>query len=192
MNLEAYTQIGSLEQIAKDNGIDIPRLRGYMLMKDAEPFTEEAIKHALKSCEVDVVEDLCCSDPFWDPNSCCSEFSGWTDLLKDYYLIKSEEPNEYGQYHYAGIRWDRIHGWKRRILKFEIKKQKRRIIQQYEMHNKYAGREDVLYIHSRMGGNNWKYWDHDKKTELMNQPWFLDRVDDNWDSTYCDFYAKIK
>lgn len=59
------------------------------------------------------------------------------------------------------------------------------------MWNKYAGREDVLYIHSRMGGGNWKYWNADKRTELMNQPWFLGRVDDCFDSTYCDFYAKI-
>ena len=25
----------------------------------------------------------------------------------------------------------------------------------------------------------------------MSHPWFLDRVDDYYDSTYCDFYAKI-
>lgn len=30
-----------------------------------------------------------------------------------------------------------------------------------------------------------------KKKELMSHPWFLDRVDDYYDSTYCDFYAKI-
>jgi hypothetical protein len=41
-----------------------------------------------------------------------------------------------------------------------------------------------------MGGNNWEYYDG--KKELMSQHWFLDRVDDWWDGTYCDFYAKIK
>ena len=192
MDLGAYAQIDVLEQIAKDNGIDIPRLRGYRLMKDEQPISKEEIADMMQRCEIDIAKDLCCSDPFWDPNSCCSEWSGWTELLKDYYLIKSEEPNEYGRYPYVGIHWDRIHGWKRRILKFEIKKQKRRIQQQYDIWNKYAGKEDVLYIHSRMGGNNWKYWNLDEKVELMNQPWFLDRVDDNWDSTYCDFYARIK
>jgi hypothetical protein len=40
-----------------------------------------------------------------------------------------------------------------------------------------------------MGGNNWKnYSDKDK---IVFQPWFLDRVDDWWDGTYCDFYAKL-
>lgn len=29
MDLEAYINIEDLEQIAKENGIDIPRLRGY-------------------------------------------------------------------------------------------------------------------------------------------------------------------
>lgn len=192
MDLGAYAQIDVLEQIAKDNGIDIPRLRGYRLMKDEQPISKEELKDMMKNCEIDIAKDLCCSDPFWDPNSCCSELSGWTDLLQDYYLIKSEEHNEYGRYPYVGIHWNRIRGWKRRILKFEIKKQKRRIQQQYDIWNKYAGKDNVLYIHSRMGGNNWKYWDLDKKVELMNQPWFLDRVDDNWDSTYCDFYARIK
>lgn len=58
------------------------------------------------------------------------------------------------------------------------------------MWNKYAGQGDVLYIHSRMGGNNWKSFEG--KVELTHQPWFLDRVDDAFDSTYCDFYVRIK
>lgn len=40
-----------------------------------------------------------------------------------------------------------------------------------------------------MGGYNWE--SYQKKKELMSHPWFLDRVDDYYDSTYCDFYAKI-
>ena len=178
MDLGAYVQIENLEKIANDNGIDIPRLRGYRLMKNEQPITKERLDEMMKECEVDVVKDLCESNPFWSPNACYYSSCKWTDMLKDYYLIKSKEPNEYDSYPYIGIHWDRIHGWKRRILKFEIKKQKRKIRQQYDMWNKYAGKENVLYIHSRMGGNNWKYWDTDKKVELMNQPWFLDRVDD--------------
>ena len=34
MDLGAYAQIGRLEKIAANNGIYIPRLRGYRLMKD--------------------------------------------------------------------------------------------------------------------------------------------------------------
>lgn len=32
MDLFAYTQIEDLEEIAKENGIECPRLRGYRLM----------------------------------------------------------------------------------------------------------------------------------------------------------------
>lgn len=183
MDLGAYVQISDLEEIAKSNNIKIPRLRGYRLMKDEEPVSKQGIEDIMKTGEIVIVKSLCESTPFWNPKSDCYTLSGYTDLLKDYFLIKEEECD------YSGVRWDRIHGWKRRLLKFEIKKQNRDIQKQYDLWNKYAGKEGVLYIHSRMGGNNWKYFDG--KSELMNQPWFLDRVDDWFDSTYCDFYARI-
>jgi hypothetical protein len=41
-----------------------------------------------------------------------------------------------------------------------------------------------------MGSWNWK--EYDKKNDILNQPWYLDRVDDYFDSTYCDFYTRIK
>ena len=87
------------------------------------------------------------------------------------------------------IRWDRIHGKKRKILKFEIKKKQRRILKQFEIFNKYVGRDDVLYIHARIGGGNWDYFGG---PELAKQPWFIEKVDDSFDSTYCDIYASIK
>ena len=202
MDLEAYAQIGSLGGIAKDNGIDIPRLRGYRLMRNEKPIPKETVDEDKKACEIYAVIDLCQATPFWNPNSHYHTSSCWTDYLCDYYLTTErvkeniwhailEQEVEHYSTRCIGIRWDRIHGWKRRVLKFEIKKRKRKIQQQYDIWNKYAGQENVLYIHSRMGGNNWKYWLPDMKTELMNQPWFLDRVDDWWDSTYCDFYATI-
>ena len=187
MDLYACTQIEVLDQIAKDNGIEVPRLRGYRLMKNEEIVTKEEINKMMKECAVDVCEDLCCSAPFWDPNSHTAEFSSWTDYLKDFFLVKEIDENGYEKY--VDIRWDRIHGWKRKILKFEIKKQRRRIKEQFDLWNKYAGREDVLYIHSRIGGNNWDYFNGD---ELKKKDWFLDKVDDNFDGTYCDIYALIK
>ena len=189
MDLGAYSKIEDLESLAKKNGIEIPRLRGYRLMENEEPVTKEELKEMLKFHEVDVAQSLVRSDPFWNPNSCCETWCQWTDLLCDYYLVKGKDEDGYERY--IGIRWDRIHGWKRRILKFEIKKAKRDIQKQYDVWNKYAGQKNVLYIHSRMGGNNWKYYDYESKVKLINQPWFLDRVDDYYDSTYCDFYAKI-
>lgn len=183
MDLGAYIQIEDLEPIAKASGIDIPRLRGYRLMKHEEPYTEEYIRMAGKWTEVSIVNDLCRADQFWNPNSHSFTCDSYTDYLCRLYLDKDSDGN------YSKVRWDRIHGKKRKILKFEIKKKKRRIRKQYETFNEYCGREDVLYIHSRMGGENWKWFEG--KEELMSQPWFLDRVDDYWDSTYCDFYAKL-
>lgn len=187
MDLFAYTQIDKFDKIAKDNGIEVPRLRGYRLMKDEEPGSLEYIKHFMKNSEVTACKLLCSSDPFWCSNPDYYEHSSKTDSILRYYLI--EEVDEDGCSNYVGIRWDRIHGRKRKILKFEIKKQKRRIQKQYDMWNKYAGREDVLYIHSRIGGGNWKRYGGD---ELTKMPWFLDKVDDCFDETYCDIYALIK
>ena len=182
MDLGAYAQIDSLEKIMKDNGIEVPRLRGLRLMKDEKLISKESMDKMVKYCEIMCVEDLCTSEPFWNPNGWCSTYDKHTRQLRDYYLFKNNDGE------YIGIRWDRIHGWKRKVLKFEIKKYKRKIQQQYDMWNKYAGRNDVLYIHARIGGNNWNYFDGEK---LRKKLWFLDKVDDSSDSTYCDIYAKI-
>ena len=37
MDIGAYVQIDDLDKIAKENGIEVPRLRGYRLMKDEKP-----------------------------------------------------------------------------------------------------------------------------------------------------------
>lgn len=187
MDLGAYANINDLGKIAKDNNIEVPRLRGYRLMKDEKIVSSEEIKRMMNDCEIEVCKDLCCANPFWSANAFCHSFSSWTDYLLKYYLIESV--NEKGFKKYTGIRWDRIHGWKRKILKFEIKKQKRKIQKQFDVWNKYAGKENVLYIHARIGGGN---WDCFGGNELMKESWFLDRVDDYFDETYCDIYASIK
>ena len=190
MDLVAYAQIENLQQIAKENGIDVPRLRGYRLMKDEEPISNEDINKWMKDCAIDVAEDLCEARPFWSNRPWSYEISCETDYIKDYYLIRNPNKEEQGYQKYIGIRWDRIHGRKRKVLKFDIKKQKRRIKKQYDMWNKYACKEGVLYIHARIGGNNWE--NYGVKSNIINQPWYLDRVDDWFDNTYFDIYAKIK
>ena len=102
MDLGAYLQIESLDVIAKANGIEVPRLRGYRLMSTEKP---------------------------------CSDTS-----------------------------------------------------EQYRIFNKYVGRDDVLYIHARIGGANWAFYGGG---ELEKQPWFIEKVDDEYDNTYCDIYARI-
>ena len=188
MDLYAYCQIEDLEKIAKDNGIEIPRLRGYRLMRDETPVTRDEIKKMKDESAIDVAKRLCRAKPFWNPHPFCSTYNSYTDYLIDFYLVKGKD--EEGNDCYTDIRWDRIHGKKRKILKYEIKKKKRAIQAQYDAWNQYAGKEGVLYVHSRMGGGNWKYYED--KDSIIKQPWFLERVDDCWDNTYCDFYCSVK
>ena len=184
MDLGAYIQIADLDKIAKENGIEIPRLRGYRLMKDEELISQDEIKRMKKDCVIEVVEELCCSKPFWSSNPEYIIYNTYTDRLRRYFLIKDKDGN------YVDIRWDRIHGKKRKILKYAIKKKERKIQAQFDTWNRYAGKEGILYIHSRMGGKDWE--SYEGKDLILKQPWFLDRVDDCWDETYCDFYARIK
>lgn len=87
------------------------------------------------------------------------------------------------------VAMEKIHGKLRKKVKFAAKQAIRRAFNQYNTWNKYAGRDDVLYIHARIGGNNWEYFGG---PELTKEPWFLEKVDDSFDNTYCDIYAKIK
>ena len=187
MDLGAYVQINDLDQIAKENNINIPRLRGYRLMKNELPVSKDEINKMLNRCAVEVCEDLCCAIPFFSVNADCHIFSMRTDNIRNRYLIKGMD-EEYGYERYVGIRWDRVHGTKKKALKFAIKRRVKRNLEQYNMWNKYAGKEDVLYIHARIGGNNWDYYGGN---ELTKQPWFLGKVDDSLDGTYCDIYARI-
>lgn len=181
MDLGAYAKIEDIDNIAKANGIEVPRLRGYRLMKDEEPVNISEFVNK-KDIAISCVEDLCTSRPFWSTNSTWSESSSWTD----YYLVASSD--EDGHEEYTDIRWNRIHGWKRKVLKTYIHNEMKRQTKQWETWNKYAGREDILYIHARIGGNNWPHYFN----QVVYQPWFIEKVDDSFDDTYCDIYAKIE
>jgi len=178
MDLGAYAQIEDLEKLAEDNGIKVPRLRGYRLMRDEEKVD---CVDLFKGVDIECVEELCTSFPFWSNNPIYSEYSSYTDYLQKFFL-------EYKDGKPIRVRWERIHGWKRKRLKLAIHNYKRRIKTQYDTWNKYCGREDVLYIHSRIGGNNWSYY----YKEVVGKPWFIEKVDDCFDNTYCDIYARIK
>ena len=184
MDLYAYAQINELEEIAKKNGIVVPRLRGYRLMSEEEPINVQDNIDKRKIA-VACVEKLCEASPYWNPNAMCFEFSTWTDMLKDWFLINGK--NEYGNNDYIDVRWDRIHGWKREVLKTYIHNEIVKGQRQWKVWNKYVGRDDILYIHARIGGGNWPYYFR----EVIDQPWFLEKIDDAFDSTYCDIYAKI-
>lgn len=60
---------------------------------------------------------------------------------------------------------------------------------QLRTYNKYAGKEGVVMVHARIGGNNWRY--HGGPL-LEMKPWFIEKVDDGADDTYCDIYVKVR
>ena len=185
MDLGAYARINEFAELAKANGIEIPRLRGYRLMEHEYSVPLGEIRRLQRECAIDIVKGFCDSEPPWCLNP---DWYGYSAERQNYYL--TFERNEEGVRSAVGVRWDRIHGKNRKILKYAIKRKQRKIQAQLSMWNKYAGQPDVLYIHSRMGGGNWEHFEN--KDSILNQPWFLDRVDDWWDGTYCDFYAKIQ
>lgn len=177
MDLGAYAQIEDLDKIAKENGIEVPRLRGYRLMSEEE---RADYSDMLNYIEIDCTMALCEASPFWSNNTDYYEVNQYVDWLKHWFL-------EYKDNKAIRVRWERIHGWKRKKLKLAIHNRKKRIKNYYDTWNKYVGREDILYIHSRIGGGNWSHYFQD----VVNKSWFIEKVDDPYDSTYCDIYAHI-
>lgn len=195
MDLFAYAQIDILEEIAKENNIEVPRLRGYRLMAREEPITEEYKQHLLRDAEIEVYERFVHSVPFGYPDSGIWGYGGPRSEEKEKkYLIKEKVARTDGNgdtfedIETVGFRWDLLNRKARNRLKLAIKRAHRAVLNNCEMYSKYAGRNDVLYIHARIGGPNWGYYGgHD----IEKEPWFLGKVDDIWDDTYCDIYAKI-
>lgn len=193
MDLGAYINIDNLGALAKEHGIYVPRLRGYRLMKDEKPVTkDEALDMASIGYEAyDVIQKH-----FLD-----EAIKQYTKLLRPRYgrAVKSWVARHIYLYtntdravdrycDMCDVAMEKIHGKLRKKVKFVAKKAIRRALDQYNTWNKYAGRDDVMYIHARIGGNNWDYFDG---PEIAKQPWFLEKVDDSFDSTYCDIYAKL-
>ena len=179
MDLTAYSLGEILEAVMQANGIEVPRFRGARLMELEEKISDESLQEALKDAELSACEEACESD--FEFKAHWREFGYRTDKIKKRYI-------KYDNKKPVSIKWDKLHGYKRKTVKYTIRKDKQRIIQNFETFNKYCGREDVLYIHARIGGWNWEAF---KGSELMKQPWFLEKCDDAYDSTYCDIYAKI-
>lgn len=181
MDIGAYAQIEDLSKIMTDNGITVPRLRGLRLMSQEKAISAEDISESAKQLGLLECESLCESN--FRLNAWCHELSERTRRLKRKYLIYAED-----NYTPIDVRWDRIHGKKRKKFKYVVKAAYRRTRKQFELFNRYCGRPDVLYIHARIGGGNWPHYCN----EVKNQPWFICRIDDAFDSTYCDIYAAIK
>lgn len=177
MDLGAYANIENLSAIASANGIDIPRLRGYRLMAGEESITKEEIEKEINWQYLKDVEHMLTG---MAPH--CYELSQRTIRLARKYMILDR-----GGYT-IGVRWDRLHGKRRKKAKYLQKKIAREVSTPLEIFNKYCGRNDVLYIHARIGGANWI--PYGGKT-IEKEPWFIEKIDDAFDNTYCDIYARI-
>lgn len=194
MDLYAYSQIPQFEEIMRANGIDIPRLRGYRHMAEEEIVSESEIQDAIRGQHGWVYDHFVCSCPRFNPFANGWEYSSATDRLKKKYLIKETEEREFRGKKYTvdntvGIRWDLIHGKRRKQLKYALKLAEKDVRRQFETFNKYVGREDVFMVHARIGGWNWEAYD--AHVSVATQPWFIEKVDDYFDSTYCDIYVKV-
>lgn len=171
----------------------MPRIRGYYLCTDMTPWTKEEIERTKKDIEIDVCKKLCRSIPRFSPNLNCMELSKRTDrIVNKYMILESLSPDLPSYKIETGIKWDKIHGKKRKILKTAIHNKLKEFNKYVTMWNSYCGREDVMCICSRIGGNNWNYYRVDANGKsLDSNDWFLEKVDDWYDNTYCYIYAKI-
>lgn len=183
MDLGAYVNIDNLAALAEANGISVPRLRGYRWMKNEQPYSKEQMAKIINESLLCEAEDFFRSLSYPRLYSMAYEYSWKTDARVQYFMETENNGTP------IGIRWHRLHGKARRNLKLLFKQSTREHEKQMQVFNKYCGREDVLYIHTRIGGNNWNYYDGDHT--VANQPWFLEKVDDAYDRTYCDIYAKL-
>ena len=95
MDLYAYSQIDKLEKIAKENNIEVPRLRGYRLMSEEEKVSDETIAKEKKLCEVYVLKDLCSAYPNWSLNPIYHYLNNHTHYLYDKYCIKEYSLNKF-------------------------------------------------------------------------------------------------
>lgn len=182
MDLGAYAQIEDLEQVMKDNNIEIPRLRGLRLMKNESPITRASMEDRWEWIGIEECDTLCRNGFHLHANWC--ELSQRTDEIVNKYMTRDKND------HVIGIKWNKVHGKKRKAFKYVLRKARERVFIQVRMFNKYCGRDDVLYIHARIGAGNWSWYNCDEV--VKGQPWFLDVVEDAFDCTYVDIYAKIK
>ena len=183
MDLFAYTQIVDLQAIADRNGISVPRCRGYRLMKNEERVTMVEIEQMITEQALYEAEKLF----RLHPSGLFYEYSDRAKARARRYIVIRKNENGFDEP--MAVCWDRVHGKRRKAVKRVFKQVRRDVKEQYTLFNSLVGRENVLYIHARLGSTSWT--DEKIKAEVTRQPWFLAKVDDSFDSSYCDIYARI-
>lgn len=179
MDLGAYIQIEELESVAKKNGIEVPRCRGYRLMKDQETITEQEIQEIITSIHISEVQNIITAEKQYG----MTMYRCMDSKEKLLYFILDEDGCM------IDVNMANIHGKLRNKVKIKKHLIEKTVRRQWAMWNKYVGRKDVLYIHAKQGSTNWSNttWQNFQKKE-----WFLEAIDDSYDRCYCDIYAKIK
>ena len=133
MALVTDNKIAELKKYLEENGIDIPRVCGFRLMKNEELVSEKDMR----------------------------EYAG--DFVSYIILPGTGDLTE-------------------KRYKMALK----RIKKQYNMFNKYVGK-NVLCVHAQLGGG---FWDAFEMNKLVKHPLYLERVDDYFNTTCCDIYFK--
>lgn len=177
MDIGSYMQIDDLKYLLKENHIEIQRLRGLRLMKEEELISNEQLKKEVKEAKKDYAIEWLRqhSDSMW-----CSTNAQYCHHKS--FICKT---NEDGKKEVIDVDFTKVHGEDRKHIKFIWKKIEAAYTNQYEMFNKYVGK-NVLYVHARQGGNNRDWYPIDTK-----HPMYLDDVDDAFDNTYCDIYYDL-
>ena len=185
MDLGAYVQIDELEGVLLSNGINIPRLRGLRLMRDEKKYTEEETRNCVESAKLWAYSEIMETVPPFTVNANMWAYTNGAKKRHKKYIIYDKNVDWFKP---AAIRWDLIHGKQRKAMKFQGKIAARKELERIRTWNKYAGQDDVLYIHARLGSSNWSdvTW-----KDYRNEPWFLYGEDDSDDSSYCNIYAKV-
>ena len=81
-----------------------------------------------------IVTDLCTSVPFWTDDASRYKYGLKTDKLRRKYLGRNYYNDDFS-FTEQTINWNKIHGKKRRILKFAIKNKRKRINNSYKRKN---------------------------------------------------------
>lgn len=183
MDLFAYTQIDSLYDILGSTGVDVPRLRGLRLMLEENPVPDTDIAEEIREEQMYVAERVIRSIPKWSPNSDTTRYGWETDRSCRKYLVYDTDGKV------TDVRWELIHGQHRRNMKHAMKIAKRRVLDSFGTFNRYAGRDDILCVHARIGGRNWGYFN--RGGAVSGSDAFIEKVDDMFDNTYCDIYLRI-
>ena len=183
MDLYAYTQIVDLGKIAERNGISVPRCRGYRLMKIEQRVTAVEIEQMINEQALYEAEKLF----RLHPSGLFYEYSDRAKARARRYIVIQKNDNGFDEP--VAVRWDKVHGKRRKEIKWVFRRTRKQVREQYNLFNSFVGRDDVLYIHARLGSTSWT--DEKTKAEVTRQPWFIEQVDDSFDSSYCDIYARI-